>query len=77
VKAEDSIARPNEFFVTEQSLPANTPAEEILSRLRDTRMTGQLTYHFVEGGIRNIMLTRKTKVSSLRENKTRIYSRRT
>ncbi len=76
MKAEDLLKNRNEFFVSEESLPVDLPAEELLSRLRDSRTTGQLTYHFVEGGLRNVMLTRRTRIVKKEDSKTRVFSHR-
>jgi hypothetical protein len=67
----------NEFYVSEQSLPVEIPAADLLDRLRDSRTTGQLTYHFIEGGIRSVMLTRKTRLGASVVTKKRNFPRQT
>lgn len=71
MKTEDDLSARTEFLVSEQSLPVDVPAAELLTKLRNTRTTGQLTYNFIDGGIRNIMLTRRTRVAPKDETRAR------
>ena len=52
-----------DFIVTEIQIASNTPIEEIVSHLRSQRTTGQLTFHLIDGGIRSITATVRTKPS--------------
>jgi hypothetical protein len=57
VKAEGFVINNNEIVVTETQLRATVPADLIVEVLRENRITGQLTFHMIEGGVRSVMLT--------------------
>lgn len=57
MKAEGFVINNNEIVVTETLLRATVPANRIIDALRENRVTGQLTFHLIEGGVRSVMLT--------------------
>lgn len=61
MKAEGFVQNNAEFVVTETLLRVNIPADRIVEVLRENRITGQLTFHMIEGGVRSVMLTARRK----------------
>jgi len=59
------MSRPttNEYHVSECSLPVDVPAETVISQLRDKRVSGELKFHFIDGGLRSVTLTKRTKLN--------------
>ncbi len=63
MKAEIQIVKNCEYLITETRLKADISADAIISVIRAHRATGSLTFQFHEGGIRDVLLTEKTKPS--------------
>ena len=63
MKSESYVQQNSEFVVTETLLKVNVPADRIVDVLREHRITGQLTFHMIEGGVRSVMLTARRKSS--------------
>lgn len=57
MKAEGFVINNNEIVVTETQLRATVPADRIVDVLRENRITGHLTFHIIQGGVRSVMLT--------------------
>ena len=56
----------HEYHVSESTLPIDVPAETVISQLRDSRVSGELKFHFIDGGLRSVTLTKRTKLNEER-----------
>ena len=61
----------HDFLVTETTLDSKIDAERIVTLLRARKTTGQLVFHFSQGGIQKVALTEKTKASDRQREKIR------
>ncbi|PWT73820.1 MAG: hypothetical protein C5B60_07665 [Chloroflexi bacterium] len=59
--AEEMIDRNNDYLVTETTIRAKISGDAILDHLRSRKTTGRLTFELIEGGIRRITLSEKTR----------------
>lgn len=75
MKPDRFVKSDNEFIVIETSLRANVPADQILDSIRQMRATGQLTFYFIDGGIRSVMLVEKTKAADSERGRVREFQR--
>lgn len=67
MSAEGFVLNNSEVVVTETLLRVNVAADRIVDVLRENRVTGQLTFHMIEGGVRSVKLTARRNSS---ENET-------
>ena len=56
---EDNI----DYFVTQSTIKKSAGVERIIEILRLRKTTGDLCFHFQEGGIRRIELNERTKIA--------------
>lgn len=65
MKAEGFVLNNNEIVLTETMLRVTVPADRIVDVLRENRITGQLTFQMIQGGVRSVTLTaRRTSTES-------------
>lgn len=57
MRTDGAVLNNSEIVVTETLLRVTVPADRIVEALRENRITGQLTFHMIEGGVRSVMLT--------------------
>jgi hypothetical protein len=58
-------------LVTETTLDPSLPPEKLDLFLRTRKTTGQLTYHYTQGGKQRIVLVERTKASEPQKEKIR------
>jgi hypothetical protein len=76
MKAEGFVLNNNEIVLTETQLRSTVPANRIVDALRENRVTGQLTFHMIQGGVRSVMLTsRQTSTENTAEKIVEILRR--
>ncbi len=63
MNVEDVLKENADYLITETLLKVNVSTDKIISLMRQHRTTGQMTVYFIDGGVRSIMLTEKTKAS--------------
>lgn len=76
MKAEGFVLNNSEIVVTETALRVTVPAGRIVDVLRENRITGQLTFHMIEGGVRSVILSaRRSNAESQSEKIVEILRR--
>ena len=62
--AENGFFKANkDFLVTETPVDPRVDVAQLLAYLRQERTTGDVVLHLIEGGIRDITMSEKTKAS--------------
>ncbi len=60
---EERLVRSNkDVLVTETTIDTKMPPDTLLSYLKGRSTTGSVTFHLIQGGIRQIVVVEKTKV---------------
>lgn len=76
MKPESYVLKNSEITVTETLLRVSVPAGVVVDVLRENRITGQLTFHMIEGGVRSVVLTaRRNSVENQAEKIVEILGR--
>lgn len=76
MKPENYVLKNSEITVTETLLRVSVPAGVVVDVLRENRITGQLTFHMIEGGVRSVVLTaRRNSIENQAEKIVEILSR--
>ena len=69
---ENGFYRPNrDFLVTETPIDIDVDLSKLMAYLRFQRTTGTLTFHFNQGGIREILLYERTRATMEQRRKMR------
>lgn len=61
MEADEMIARNNDYLVTETTIKPTISTDAILEHLRSRRTTGSLIFELIEGGVRRVTLSEKTR----------------
>lgn len=69
--SEEIIERDNDYLITETKIYNKTRRELIFEVLHEQKTTGELRFQLVDGGIRAIQLSEKTKMSEPQRDKIR------
>jgi hypothetical protein len=69
---DDQILETNsDFLVTQSTIKRNTAPDTILRMLRSRKATGELCFDLIEGGVRRIRLSERTKASEAERDEIR------
>lgn len=76
MNTQSAVLNNSEIVVTETLLRVTVPADRIVEILRENRVTGQLTFHMIEGGVRSVVLTaRRNSIENQAERIVEILGR--
>lgn len=76
MNTQSAVLNNSEIVVTETLLRVTVPANRIVEILRENRVTGQLTFHMIEGGVRSVVLTaRRNSIENQAERIVEILGR--
>ena len=71
MSAQPLVEKNTEYLITESVLRQKISFDQLMAILRGRRTTGQLTIELLDGGVRMMKLTEKTKASEPQREKIR------